>query len=258
MLELLFIVGVIWIILTCFYKQAIHEFRINQLEWPHVTDTLSELMRERTPLILRGTPSMQLWTREDVRARPIYASLPIFQEVSLVDWIHTAPPTSPCPWNEPIAEQIARVSGLSVWAEKNMHTAVLSHPLTRLWIRPSYGCWAGERGLFRTFAQWTLLLPVDGAIRVTILPESMETYLPPHWRGGHPERWSRSDTPFVGELKYIDVIVRPGTCLMMPPHWYVSWTGHESSSLPMVCVMSYHSPVSRMAQMLSPNRPDRA
>lgn len=254
MLELLFLLGVLWIILTCFYKQAICEFRMNQLEWDKAPDTLSELMQEKAPIVLRGIPSVSVWTKEDVMARDIYGTIPLFKEMTLVEWIRGAPPVTACPWSYGDAERIAARSGLSVWAEKTLHTVFLPHSVTRAWLRPHYACWAGEVGLQRTFAMWTVILPVDGSIQVTIMPETMDAYLPapPFRQGCHPSRLTRRETPFVNELKFMDVIVRPGTGLIMPPHWFVSWVAHNTETLPLVCTVAYHSPVSRLAFRMAP------
>ena len=62
------ILGVLFLILTFFYKQAICEFRINQMEWsqqPHLADLLSE----KVPLVIRSLPLSACWTLQDVRAR---------------------------------------------------------------------------------------------------------------------------------------------------------------------------------------------
>ena len=93
-------------------------------------------------------------------------------------------------------------------------------------------------------------MPAEGDIIVTIFPETMEPYLPTDWRGSLPGTWTRRDTPFAGDIKYMDVVVRAGTCLFLPPHWYVSWVGKEGHPLPMVFTVSYHSPVSWVAERM--------
>ena len=51
MLEIILIIGVLFIILTFFYKQAICEFRINQIEWTQ-KDNVSSLLNEKVPLVV--------------------------------------------------------------------------------------------------------------------------------------------------------------------------------------------------------------
>lgn len=248
MLEFILIIGVIWLILTFFYKQAVCEFRINQLEWAKRED-IRPLLHESIPLVIRGLPPLACWSRQDVMTRDCYTNLPLFQEMNLAEWMQGAPADTGCPWRYAQAEQIAAASGLSVWATKWLHPAILS-PVMKLWWRPRYHCWAGKMGLQRTYAMWTCILPVDGEIVVSIMPETVESALPTHWAGCVPSELTAKDTPFLADVKYMDVVLRPGHALMMPPHWFMSWTGKKD--IPMVCTVSYHSPISALAFGASP------
>lgn len=264
MFEIILIIAVLFLILTFFYKQAVCEFRINQVEWAkqitlqkqsHAQSNKSqirELLGEKVPLVIRGIPSASFWTHTDVASRLCFAEIPVFQDMSLTEWMGTNSQQVVCPWKYPQAEAIAKESGIAVWAKKWL-SPVIIHPLLTLWLTPSYHCWAGAVGLRKTFATWTCLFPVDGEIAVTIMPETVESSLPPHWRNCFVKDLTAKDTPFLSDLKYMDVILRPGTCLFMPPHWFVSWTSLDNTSLPMACTISYHTPISSLAFHASPN-----
>jgi len=249
MLEFFILFSVLFLILTFFYKQAVCEFRINQLEWSQ-KENVSSLLQEKIPLVLRNIPPTTCWTHADVMERPCYTGLPVFQETTLPEWISSAKVDAICPWKHPQAETIAEASGISIWAKKWIHP-VLMNPFLRFWMGTRYHCWAGSIGLRRTFATWTCILPVDGEIQVSIMPETVENALPANWMGCFPSQLTAKDTPFLADVKYIDIIVRPGTCLFMPPHWFVSWTG-VTDTLPMVCTLSYHTPISLLAFHASP------
>jgi len=250
MLEFIVIFGVLFLILTFFYKQAVCEFRINQMEWTQ-HDQLHELLGEKIPLVVRSIPSATFWTAEDVKKRTCYASLPIFKDMSLTKWMTDASPSSICPWKHTQAEQIAGAAGISIWAQKWMNP-VLIPTLLRAWMMPRYYCWAGNVGLQKTFATWTCIFPVDGEMLVTILPESMETSLPASWINCFPSQLTMKDTPFVADLKFLDIILRPGHCLFMPAHWFVSWVSTTDKPV-MSCTISYHSPISLLAFHSSPH-----
>jgi hypothetical protein len=192
------------------------------------------------------------WTHDDVLARPCFQNIPIFRETTLTDWIATSTAESVCPWKYPQAETIAQASGIQVWAHKWVNPVVI-HPLLKWWMTPRYHCWAGNVGLRKTFATWTCLLPVDGEIVVSVMSELVESSLPAVWTGCFPGALTTKDTPFVGDLKFVDIILRPGNCLFMPAHWFVSWTGkEEGAKVPMVCTISYHTPISLLAFHASP------
>lgn len=249
------IVG-IWIIAVAwfFYRQAIHEFRINQVNASQ-RSSLLELWKERVPLVIRELPRMPLWTRADVLERTCYERLAVFRDQTLVDWIRDAPVDGVCPWQgeETVATAIASVTGIPIWAKQHLQP-LLGDGISQ-WKIPRYSAWAGRVGVRRTYASWTCILPTEGHIVVSLFPETMEMYLPAGWKGGFPTEWSKRDTPFVGDIKYMDVVVRTGTCLFLPPHWFVSWrkaeTGkaeEKTEGIPMVYTVAYHSPVSWMAE----------
>ena len=252
MLEIILIICILFLILTFFYKQAICEFRINQIEWSQ-KDKISDLLGEKIPLVIRTLPSTTFWTQTDLMARSCFQQIPIFRETSLVEWVSSSTPDSSCPWKYAQAETIANTCGLAIWAQKWVNSTII-HPLLKWWITPKYHCWAGNIGLRRTYATWTCLFPVDGEIAVTIMPEYVESSLPTNWSGCFPATLTSKDTPFVSDLKFMDIILRPGNCLFMPPHWFVSWTATEQSTkTPMTCTISYHTPISLLAFHASPH-----
>jgi hypothetical protein len=253
MLEIILIISILFLILTFFYKQAICDFRINQIEWPQ-RENLSSLLNEKVPIVLRSIPSATFWTHDDTLARPCFKDIPIFKETSLTDWISSSNPDSLCPWKYSQAETIAKVSGINIWANKWINSLIIN-PLLKFWMFPKYHCWAGNIGLRKTFSTWTCLFPVDGEITLTIMPENNESSLPANWVGCFPANLTIKDTPFVGDLKFIDVILRPGKCIFMPAHWFISWTSTPTSEkTPMVCTISYHTPVSLLAFNATPNK----
>lgn len=256
---LLVIALIVWLVLTFFYKQAIDEFRMNQMEWPTVpsittwTSPLTDLLSERIPLVLRSIPQTRAWSREDVRLREDYRHLPLFKETTLTEWISSAPCETACPWAQQydMAERIAAVTGVPVWFQSSgLYGTFLHQPFLRAWLgRPIYGAWAGEVGMHKTTAIWTLLMPIDGVVTVSILPQTMETKLPAGWRGRFPAALTRRDTPFVDDLRFMDIRLRPGTMLVMPPHWIIAWSAQTESAdgIPMMCTVEFHSPISRWA-----------
>ena len=233
----------LFVILTFFYKQSICEFRINQIELAQ-KENITSLLNEKVPIVLRSIPSATFWTHNDVLDRHCFKDIPIFKETSLTDWIYSSTCDSICPWKYQQAEKIANVSGIHIWADKWMNPLFI-HPFLKLWLFPKYHCWAGNIGLRQTYS-WTCFFIVDGEITFTIMPENNKTSLPSNWIGCFPANLTAKDTPFVGDLKFIDIILRPGNCIFMPAHWFVSWTSY-SKKIPMVCTISYHTPISFLA-----------
>lgn len=252
MLEVILVIAVLFLILTFFYKQAICEFRINQIEWKQ-KESISTLLNEKLPLVIRSIPSATFWTYEDVLTRSCFKDIPIFQETSLTEWIETSNTDSICPWKHQQAEIISAVSGIHIWANKHINPYIINSFL-KFWMFPKYHSWAGSCGLRKTFATWTCIFPTNSEIIITIMPENMESSLPTNWVGCFPATLTIKDTPFISDLKFIDIILRPGNCLFLPAHWFVSWNSTETSNtIPMVCTISYHTPISLIAFMTAPS-----
>lgn len=253
LLELLLIGVLIFMALTFFYKQAICEFRLNQIEWSQ-NDKLSELFTERVPIVIRGRPPTAFWTQEDIVLRDTYSLVRIFEDRILSDWILQATPESACPWKLEHARLLGgrNVSGLNLWAERILNPLVYqANPLLKAWLRSVGSCWAGEKGLWKTIAPWTALFSTQGSVMLTIMTESAEVSLPPLWKDKFPSRLTPHDSPFIGDLKFMDIVLRPNNLIFIPAHWFVSWTSipdEKDSICPMICSIEYHSPVSKFAE----------
>ena len=243
MLEALLLASVLFLITTFFYKQAVTEFRINQIEWSQ-RQHIPTLRIEKLPIVIRTIPPSTFWTQSDAY---LYDTLSIFHEMKVSEWIKHTTLNTLCPWGYTHAEQLAKKSGIAIWAAKWINPFIVGYQ--KFWTFPKYHCWAGNRGLHKTTA-WTLLFCTEGEIHVTIMPETMESFLPAQWMNRFPTDITEKDTPLLADLKYIDIILRPGTSLFMPPHWIMSFLSMKE--IAMTCTISYHTPISYLAFQTSP------
>ena len=222
--EIIIIFGIIYIIIWIFYKDSVSEFRINQVEWAK-RGNISALLSEKVPIVIRGIPPISVWTHEDVMNRDIYHSVPIFKDKLLSTWISDVKGVEAldCPWDIPHARILGEKSAFQTWVDKWLSDWIIQPSWKWLWrMYPS--CWTGSRPMFRTVAPWTAIVPTVGEIMVSILPSKDYDYaLPKNWRELWIPRINRYDTPFAGELKFMDIRLRPGHILLLPAHWYASW-----------------------------------
>lgn len=247
MLEWVFILLLAASILLFFHNQATFEFKVAQIRWDQKDTQLTNLLAERAPLVIQGLPPVAFWTSQDIQRRPVYQEVPIFEDQVLSDWLNAQPVDTLCPWTRDHACLLGTLSGLGIWAERELHPAIHIHPLWSAWYRPVTSCWAGARPLWKSSARWTCLVPTEGALLVSILAGSAKTTqsLPPSLESVFPNKLTVYDTPFVADLQYMDIVLRQGSCLIMPSHWYMSWQALEGSEqVPLVCVVEYHTPIS--------------
>ena len=245
MLEWIFIALLCVGVLLFFHNQATYEFKIAQIDWDQ-RSLLPSLLEERGPLVLQNLPPVAFWTQQDVLMRDGYGYVPVFEDQSIAEWLVTATPTTACPWGLEHARLLGSTAGLGVWAERDLDQAIKTNAFWSTWYSAVPSCWAGERSLWKSLARWTVIMPTEGSIQVSILAGSNDVRksLPPDLTGVHPSRLTIYDTPFVKDLQYMDIVLRPGSCLVMPPHWFLSWQS-LGDMCPMVCVVEYHTPVSR-------------
>jgi hypothetical protein len=238
--ETLLVSGVLALILLFFYKQAVNEFRISQ------TDSLEKamaLLQERCPIVLLPAPQPQnLWTRTDIQQRPTLASTPVNGK-SLKD----ALTATSFPLKKSTAEALAEKVGLPVWVKQTLlpiyKDATWWGPLATARTEVTIGA----QGLRQTYAYSTILYATDGALAVSLLNETADPYLPKQWLGKRLRKMTRDDAPLLAQIQYVDVIVRPGSALLIPPHWKVCWETHEAKESALAVWTEVHHPVSRFA-----------
>jgi len=251
MLEWLLVAVLSVAILIFFHKQGSCEFKINQIAWSERLTKGTTLLGERVPLVLQNVPPVAFWTQQDCMMRPCYGEVPVFADKDLGSWLVETDGTTVCPWSLEHAKLLGSLSGLALWTERELNPLVHAPSLLSLWYQPEVSCWAGSRGLWRLRGRWTCLFVTEGAVQVSILPGTSTKALPPSWTKGstHPSQLTVFDTPFVADLKFMDIVLRPGHLLVMPSHWLLSWSSLEGSSVcPMVCCLEYHTPICRFVR----------
>lgn len=240
-LETCLVVGLIGIILICFYKQAIQEFRILQTE---SLEKAMPLIQERCPIVVLPSPQPQhLWTRIDCGHRPtlsaqVYNGTPLNKLLSYESV--TLRPES----GEKLASQI----GLPVWIQQTLVPTVQQS----VWWGPTMShrteAMIGAQGLRQTYAYSTLLMATEGALAVSLLNSASDSYLPIQWKGKRLSKLTRDDAPLLGQIQYIDVIVRPGSSLLIPAHWKVCWESYEEPKPALAVWVEFHHPVSKFVR----------
>ena len=241
-LEAVIIIATIFIIAVFFYKQTNPEYRILQVEKDDISKLLN-LLPELSPIVVRGLTTTNFWTDQDISLNPRLKTMPLvypgFQPFSLSTAHKTVLPTRP----SATAQQIALESGIQVWAE---HTIL---PIfTPLWYSAAISLMSaaliGEQGLQQTTAFLTIIMPTQHTIKVSLLHKKHYEYCPKIWQYTMPSTWTKATTPLVGEIQFIDIIVRPGTLLILPPHWRYSYT--SDAKTPMVALLEIQHPLSHL------------
>jgi hypothetical protein len=239
-LELLLVLGVLGVILLFFYRQAVQEFRILQTE---SLEKAMPLLAERCPIVVLPTPQPQnLWTRADIQQRPTLASTAI-NGYKLSDAIQY----ETFPLKPATAAQLATQISLPIWFRQTVYPTFKQFQWWTPILTTRTEVMIGAQGLRQTYGYCTCIYVTDGALAVSLLNESADAYLPTGWKGKRMSKLTRDDAPLLAQIQYVDVIVRPGSMLLVPPHWKVCWETHESEKPALAVWTEIHHPVSSIA-----------
>jgi len=245
--EIGIILTVLVIVLVLFYRQAIEQYNILQIEASQLSD-LPKLVGERTPLVLHDIGQPKLFTPETLQANSRLQQFPIGGNQTLGQYIQNPTLTGIFPRKASLL--LAKESGLSVLIEHTWFPKFFTYPILEHIHFLTTEAYLGDMGLTKTTAIHTVLYPTSGTFEVTLLTEQQEKCLPPVWRGKFPELFTIQDTPLVGEIKYITIKLRPGNMVCIPSHWFYSIRSTDKKKPALWAKFTIDNPISSVASSM--------
>lgn len=245
--EIGIILTVLLAVFVLFYRQAIEQYNILQIEATQL-DELPKLVGERTPLVLHDIGQPKLFTPEALKSNTRLQQFPIGQNQTLGQYIDT--PTLAGKFPRKASLLLAKESGLSVWIEHTWFPKFFAYPLLQHIHFLNTEAYLGDMGLQKATGISTVLYPTSGTFDVTLLTEQQEKCLPLTWRGRFPEQFTLQDTPLVGEIKYITIKLRPGNMLCIPSHWFYSVRSTDSKKPALWAKFTIDNPISYIASSM--------
>ena len=227
----------LFIIALFFYKRAIHEFRINQVD---TIEKAFNQQHERIPCVVGDFPTPHgLWSDAVVKNRQVLSTSTLEDGSMLQTYILT----SGSNMSDHDAAAYAEQTGLTLWSVHNIYPSFKATTNLGCLYNISTASYAGPRGLHKTTAATTILIPTDGEQIVSIMHEEAEPYLPEDWHGRQLGEFTIEDTPLLGHIDYMDIVARPGTALVLPAHWTYCISGSTEGPI-FYTIVEIHHPVS--------------
>ena len=248
MIEIFFVLAVFVALLILFYRQAIEQYDILQIESTQISE-LPKLLGERAPLVIRNLGEPKLFTPEVLKGNPRLLSFPLTSGFNLGSYL-TSPTGQTFSLQKKSTSILSNESGLHVWSEHNLFSKLVSSSLLEAMYSFQTEAHIGEKGLRKTTAITTLVYPTSGNLEVCLLTEQQTKFLPKVWRNRFPETFRIQDTPLVGDLKYITIKLRPGNVLCVPTHWYVSIRAEDTKKPCLWGWFEMHNPISKIASFM--------
>ena len=243
MLEIFIIVAVVFFIAVLFYKQANEDFEILQITSARM-DELPTLYAERYPIVLSDYALPGLGTESELRKRPAILQMKM-GGTTLQGLLDRPANLRSFVFPYETAQFIAKETGLSTWFQHHLFHRLVPSPYTKWFYMARTTLWPDHRGLFKTTAFQTLIMPTQGNARVSLMLPTVLPYLPTRWEGRNFHSLSAEDTPLLSQIHYVDVVLRPGTLLLLPPHMIVNiFTGDDSNKPVWSFIAEIHHPIS--------------
>jgi hypothetical protein len=247
MIEYFGILAFLFLVAIFFYKQALEEFDVLQIE-ANQLEQLPKLLSEQSFLVVRSLPEVHLWNPNTIKEIPRIQKAP-YGKHTLIDIVSDS--KTPLPTTYPLSsEKLAEHTGIHTWIQTMWLPKILDNPwLSWLFHSRTEAC-IGRKGLRKSTAYSTLILPTEGDLMISVMPESSETYLPKKWRGRTFSEMKRAEAPLIGEIKFLDIKVRQGSALFVPPHWILN-IEQEGETVPWFLWSEFHHPLSKLAHTMS-------
>jgi hypothetical protein len=149
--------------------------------------------------------------------------------------------------------ELAKELSIHIWADH----VWLPQFSASTWLGGLVGCMRTEAvigglGMFRTTAKYTCLMPTEGIYTLSIIATHSESFLPTAWQYKYVSSLTLNDTPLVADLKFLDIVVRPGTMVCLPPHCIISMEP-TTKTFVAFAIVEYHEPISLIAKSFSQN-----
>lgn len=254
-LELAFLVLLIAGLCALAYRSAVHEFQILQKDFTD-ENNWSELLSEELPLVIRGIPKSWagVWN-EKATAKKTWQVV-VKQDgrrykTTWANWL-TTPQPKPQPHNIEEIAAVARLDhALSNWSADGFRRwswlpSGTAHP---------YVFGADDfKGVQKTTAEFTAVVATDGApLELWIAHEgAIPANVSEDLMGKDPWAQTTDTIPWIGEVKYIEIKLRPGNTILIPKHWWLAVRNGDpaSKSAAWFWTAAFHTPLSWIASRL--------
>ena len=275
-LESLFIVLLLLVFSVIFYRSAIHEYTIVQKNWGLEDEKWSALLGEKAPLIIRSVPAT--WTRLWTHKRTAKFGWPVVIQDAAAAAAAAGAGRSRTGWSTWLGTGVGTGKDKRVINEVDLATtaglpeqaADIGYVFRAPYWLPGSLSVRGVRagvippldtafvGLQKTTAEATCFIATDGRPLLLWLAHEGATqggrYLPPNPYGRNPWTMLPEETPWISELKFLEIRLRPGNMLILPAHWWIAMKCDEVDAPAQVMAegawywtTEFHSPISWLA-----------
>ena len=252
-LELVFLTLLVIGLCALAYRGAVHEFQILQKDFAE-DNNWSELLSEELPLVIRGIPKM--WAgawNEKTTAKKTWQVV-VKQDgrrykTTWTNWL-TSPDPKPQPENIQEIATVARLEhALSNWPADGLRRWSWLPPSTP---HPYVFGTKDVQGVRKLTAEFTAIVATDGTpLELWIAHEgAIPANVSSDLIGKNPWEQTTEDIPWIGEVKFVEMKLRPGNAVLVPKHWWVAVRHSGGDGAAWFWTADFHTPISWTASKL--------
>lgn len=237
-IEIIVFLSVLLFIAVLFYKQANEQFEILQIDASRISE-LPTMYQDKSPIVVTNYSIPNLGTQEELYKRHSIVQMSAGNGITLGQLLMQRSAKVPIK----TAEFLAKETGLQIWFEQHLFK-ILTPSYTSFIYSFNASLWPHKRGMIKTKAFQTVLMPTQGTAIVTIMLQKMIPYLPTKWQSREFDSLSLRDTPLLNQIQFIEIKLRRGDLLLLPAHLIIDIKSGDNTDA-WTFMSEIHHPVSR-------------
>ena len=240
MIEWIVILLIIFCIVATHYTQSVTKYSLSQIKESQIPTSLTTLWEERNPIVVSDVRSRDIWASNSLKLTRFWGAQPIWQQYQLRPEDKNVPHSLQVVWSDILGITQIEHELILKWFDLS---AIVFSTRTEAHI--------GPEGIRQTYGWATSITCSEGEARCILLHSGQKSRLPPGWKG---LRWSEANVahhPLWTQVQNIEIILRPGTSLLIPPHWLVAIEPIDQDKPIWWTRTDLHHPISKLAQQLN-------
>ena len=240
MITILIICSLLFFIYVFFYKQSISDYTILQIHYSQV-QKLNETLLDKAPVIIKDVEIPHCVQKNSLLSVQRFANT-YLGSCKLSEYMNKE--VCELQLSNELEIFLANETGFNSYIIHNWLPRVYTNPLSQYISTIESKICFGSHQLQKTSAIWSLILPIESKYIISLINPNYAESLPYNWR-------TIQNLEENLNIQFIDVIVKPGTMLILPPHWYYLMKAEENGAY--YTFVEYHEPVSILNNYLEKN-----
>ena len=242
MLEWILILVIILCISIWYYTQSVSEYSISQIKEIQISMQLTPIWNEKKPVVVSEVRPQDIWLANSLKQTKFWGAEPNWENYELTKQY--------IPTNANSARELAWAELLGI-SQIQADTLLKWFELSPWLFQVRTEAHIGPEGLRPTYGWATSYACTQGTARCILLHNAQKAKLPEGWKGLRWKNATVAHHPLWIQVQYIEVLLRPGTTLLVPPHWIVAIEPADEAE-PIWWIRSdVHNPISNVAQRLN-------